>query len=263
MTEKRHVPAETHEKNLSASKVKSHAQCPLSYWFSYMSGETRTKPSKGYREMGTAVHEAIEQVLRDNTDARDSGILSHRFKRVYRDENPECPEHLYENGLDCCDVAARFIEKNRELEFRAFEIRHEYHIGEVGKDFTAIMDVVTDEGIIDWKTGKRNDPDGNPRDYRLREELIQGMVYAGAYLNKYGEYPEYVCFAYLGDAEAAWKSPNEDMWGKMKQYAKATVKSQETGEFPAKTGGHCNFCDYEFVCPAQDVSMANVSYWKY
>lgn len=263
MSEKRHVPDETHAKNLSASKVKSHAQCPLGYWFSYLSDEDRTKPQAGYREKGSAVHEAIEEVLRDNPDTRDAGILSHRFKRTYREKDPQIAENMYEDGLDCCDVAARYIENNREMTFSEFEIRHEYRIESLKKEFTAIMDIVTEDGIVDWKTGSRTDYQGELHDYRIREEKIQGMVYAGAYLNKYGEYPDYVRFVYLGGEELFELNPNKQMWEEMKQYAKAVLESQSTGQFPAKEGGHCGFCDYEFVCPAKDHSMANVSYWKF
>jgi len=265
MTETRPVPDYLFDEYLSASRVKTFSQCPLKWWFGYAADEKRTKPEKGYREKGTAVHEAIEDTLLDDESIRDSGILSHRFKRAYREKDPDIPEWMYDSGLNCCDNAAKYIEKYaQDMTFRGFEVEHQYHVGgEVNQGFNAKMDIVTGEGVLDWKTGKRQDSDGNVREYRKREELIQGMVYAGAYLNKYGEYPEYVTFVYLGDGEIRNLQPTEERWSEMKQYARSLLQAMGAGNFPAKTGGHCSFCDYEYVCPAQETSMANVSYWKY
>lgn len=258
------VPDETHEKNLSASKVKATAQCPLKYWYQYISGETRTKPEAGYRDRGSAVHEAIEEVLRDDPTTRNSSVLASRFKREYRAWDPDIPEWMYDTGLKACDNAAKFLEKYDDLEIRDIEVRHEYIVGgEVNEQFTAIMDLCTERFIVDWKTGKRNDNDGNPREYNLRDEKIQGMVYAGAYLDKYGEYPEKVIFVYLGDGEIAKKEPSQDKWDEMKRYARNHVQMEQAEDFPAKPGGHCSFCDYEYCCPATDVSMGNISFWKY
>jgi CRISPR/Cas system-associated exonuclease Cas4 (RecB family) len=244
MTETRPVPDHLFDEKLSASRIKEFAQCPLKWWFDYAADEHRTKPEKGYRELGTAVHEAIEDTLLDDDSIRDSGTLSHRFKRAYRDKDPDVPEWMYDRGLNCCDNAAKYIEQNADMEFRGFEVEHQYHIGgEVNKSFNAKMDIVTDTGLVDWKTGKRKDSDGDVREYRKREELIQGMVYAGAYLNKYGEHPEYVTFVYLGDGEIRNLQPTEERSSQMKQYARALLQAMGAGEFPAKTGGHCSFCD--------------------
>lgn len=265
MEEERPVPDELFDEYLSASRIKTFAQCPLKWWFGYASDEDRTKPEKGYRAKGTAVHEAIEDTLLDDRDLRDSGILSHRFKRAYRDKNPDIPQWMYDSGLDCCDNAAKYIEKHcQDTTFEGFEVEHQYHVGgQVNKGFNAKMDVITDTGIIDWKTGKRKDSNGDVREYRTREEVIQGMVYAGAYLDKYGEQPDSVTFVYLGDGEIRNLRPKDDRWDQMKQHARSLLQSMGAGNFPAKKGGHCSFCDYEFVCPAQETSMANVSYWKF
>lgn len=267
VTKKRHVPDELFDEKLSATRVKKFAQCPLSWWFDYARDEQRKKPSAGYLEKGTAVHNSIEEVMLENPDVRDPGILSHKFKHHYRTvEDPDIPERMYDDGLNCCDNAAKFFasEHLEGEEIRGIEVEHQYHVGgEVNSDFNAKMDIVTDRGLVDWKTGNAKNSDGEIADYRKRDELIQGMVYAGAYLNKYGEHPEYVKFVYLGDGNVRVRYPDQEQWGQMKQYARALQQAMGSGEFPAKTGGHCSFCDYEYVCPAQDTSMANVSYWKY
>lgn len=264
MTDERPVPGDIFQENLSASKVKGFAQCPLKHWYQYLSDETRTKPSAGYRELGSAVHESIEEVLQENREMRDASILSHRFKQLYRYKDPDVPENLYDRGLNVLDTAAKFIENNRSASIREIELRHEFQVGgRIDHGYTAIMDIVTDNGIWDWKTGSCTDSDGETRDYIIRDEIIQGMVYASAYLNKYGEYPEYVKFVYLNEPGVRTLDPTKDKYDKMLAYSSSLLNAWETGEFPAKTGSHCGFCDYEYVCEAQEVSMANVSYHLY
>jgi RecB family exonuclease len=265
MTEKRPVRDELFGENLSASRLKKFAQCPLSWWFDYSKQEDRKKPSAGYLEKGTAVHNSIEEVMINHPDIRDAGTLAHKFKKHYRAvENPDISEKMYEDGLDCCDNAAKFVAEHLDEEVLGIEVEHQYHVGgEVNADFNAKMDITTEKGVVDWKTGNAKNSDGEVADYRKRDELIQGMVYAAAYLNKYGRDPEYVKFVYLGDGNVRPRYPDSSMWSQTKQYARALQQAMGSGEFPAKTGSHCSFCDYEFVCPAQETSMANVSYWKF
>lgn len=260
------VPKSTLDYNFSASKVKSFATCALKYWYQYASDETRTKPSEGYREVGIAVHEAIEEVMEDHIDTRDAGILAHRFKEKYRKKDPDVPEYLYERGLNCCDNAAKWWEHAGDVDVRGLEVREEFTINVPGleKQFTAIMDVVVDGQIWDWKTGWPEDNNGDLYDRIPREEMIQGSVYATAYFNKYGEYPEGVTFLYLRDGvEARTIDVTDEKWNQMVQYAKMLQNAQEEERFPAEPGSHCNFCDYEYVCESRDVSMGNVTYWKY
>lgn len=265
MNRKRRVAEHLFDENLSASRVKKFATCPLKWWFSYSRKETRTKPEKGYREKGDAVHKAIENTLLEDETIRDAGILSHRFKEKFRQKNPDIPEKMYEDGLDCCDNAAKYLQKFVEPDaIRDIEVEHQFHVGgEVNESFNAKIDLTTDTSVVDWKTGNALNADGEHADYRKRDELIQGMVYAAAYLNKYGEYPKEVVFVYLGDGEVSDFTPDREKWTQAKQYARALLQAMGSGEFPANPGEHCSFCDYEYVCPAQDTSMANVTYEKY
>ncbi|AGM11946.1 PD-(D/E)XK nuclease [Haloarcula californiae tailed virus 1] len=265
MTEEtRSVPQDVREHPLSASRVKKFAQCPLSWWYNYVKEETRTKPGEGYLGLGNAVHDSIEAELKEQGGTPNSSTLAHRLKRRYREEDPDIPEWMYDKGLKCCDNAAKFFAEYDDLNIREIEAEHRYAVkGSVNAMFNAKMDVTTDRFIIDWKTGNAHDSDGNIRDYRIRDELIQGMVYAGAYLDRYGEYPDKVIFVYLGDGTVRRSDPSQDRWEEMKQYARSLLQAMDAENFPAKTGGHCGFCDYQFVCPAQDHSMADVSYWKY
>lgn len=246
---------------LSASQLKTWKRCPKSYEFKYKDVFKPTKAPKGYRSMGSAVHESIENVMECNPDLRDEEQLNWRFTEELMDLDYDYPEAMHDNVMTCIANAARYISDRDDAEIRGLEVDHEFTVNrpDISYPFRAIMDVCTDTEIWDWKTGKR----------RKKDETIQAAVYLAAYTNKYGEVPEAIRFVYLKEREVGTISRTDNEgnefwsldeqpngWDEVIDLAKQILRGWETDEFPAKPDeGKCYWCDYEIFCPASKVGV--------
>lgn len=246
---------------LSASQLKSFKRCPRSYEFSYKDDYPETKAPKGYRAMGSAVHEAIENVMRRAPTLRDETMLEDRFQRELDGLDYEYPAEMDEKVDTCISNAAAYIASRTDAEIQGLEVDHEFTVDrpDLTYPFRAIMDVCTTEEIWDWKTGKR----------REQDEQIQGAVYLAAFMNKFNRPPEAIRFIYLKDREVGsiertdehgqefWSESKEpEGWEQVVSLAKRILRSWEKDEFPAKPSeSKCFFCDHEIFCEASKAGV--------
>ncbi|WP_158228648.1 PD-(D/E)XK nuclease family protein [Halorubrum sp. C191] len=244
---------------LSASRIKTFARCPLSYWFKYISDHEDVEPPGVPLRFGSRVHEAIEDVIAEDRAPLDrQDILESELLAAFESKTQySVPDEKLSTGADCMRTAARFI-ANDQPSVRGVEQRVEFGIDIPDPvPTTAIMDLVTDDGLIDWKTG-------SIRDYTSHQEKIQGAVYMGAYLAEYGEPPESVRFVYLKEERVRSVEPSDEVWEYMTDYARRLVEAEESGQFPASTGSYCrSVCPYEVYCPAADAGAGTVPYEQY
>lgn len=249
--------------DLSASRIKTHASCPEKYNLKYIKQLTPTKGKKGYGEMGSWVHLAIENVLSDHSGDFNEHTLNSKLKQEFFriGDTDEIDKTVIDddkkgNALDCLEVAARYISAQSPT-IRGLEVPVNFHIDTDAVDRTAYgkIDVVTESGEIwDWKTGSIND------NYTPRDELIQGSVYMAGYHNEYGELPEAIKFVYAKEEKVREVEPDEDSWQEMVQYARRLVQNEERGEFEAKPeSGKCYFCSFEMYCSASAVGVGGVT----
>jgi len=254
-------------KNISASKIKAHSNCPQQLWFRYIKEMEPTKAPKGYREVGSCVHEAIENTIkRANTvEVSSESELKQKIVSEYDmlsklDYN--FPDDMYDRGAKCCRVAATFLKRGpSEIEssewnpeILSLEERVEFAIDndEISTGVTAIMDVCTESEIWDWKTGSiRDDTD--------HEEKIQGSVYMAAYFHEYGNPPETIRFVYLKEGKVRTVDPSDENWQYMIREAKQLLESIETDSYKGQAGDLCYFCDYEFWCDTSPTGFGGVN----
>jgi len=205
------------------------------------------------------VHEAIESVLINNPDEtnqqRLTGLLKQKFYEL--EDSGEYDLSIIDKkqrqtGIDCLEVAARFISK-QSADFRSIEKKVEFKIKEVHKDVIGYIDVVTENGIWDWKTG-------SIRDDTEQDEIIQGSMYMAGYYNEFGEMPEYAKFVYLKEEKVRTFEPNQENWERMMQQARQLVSAQSTGNFPPDPEeSKCYFCGFEMYCSASTVSAGQIN----
>lgn len=240
--------------NLSASQIKKHSQCPKAYEFRYETDIDPTKEQKEYLHLGSRVHESIEEVLESGHPGLDDvRLLKTAIQKEFRGKQQyEIPKKLYGQGMDCCEVAAKYLSKNQPA-IEEIEARSEYRInGSIDQGVTAIMDLVTDTEVWDWKTGRI-------RDETPHEEKIQGAVYMAGFFDLMESPPEKVKFIYLKEEKVRTLDPNDENWEYMLAHAKKLMRSKESGRFPAKPGDHCYWCDHEFYCDSSPVGLGEVS----
>lgn len=248
------------EYNISASQVKTHAQCPLQYKMRYIDGMEASKKDSDYVKLGSRVHETLEDLLdrEDPPPLHDREILRRIIKEAYKERTDYwIPEGLYEDGLTCCEKAADYLCK-RQPDIRGVEQRVEFDITrpDMETGVTSIMDVITDGEIWDWKTGRI-------RDDTPHEEKIQGSLYMAAYYHLHGEKPDAIRFIYVKEGKVRTLEPTDENWDYMLSRAKSLLHAKKTGEFPANPGDHCYWCAYEFWCPASPVGAGDVPWEEY
>lgn len=248
------------EYNISASQVKSHAKCPLQYWMRYIGDKPNSKKDEGYLALGSRVHEAIEEALK-STETPPFGhpeAMKASIQNAYASlEEHEIPEDFYEDGIQYCAQAAKYLCK-QEPDITGIEERVEFEISrpDMETGVTAIMDITTDTEIWDWKTGRI-------RDETAHEEKIQGAVYMAAYYDEYGREPEAIRFIYLKEGKVRSVEPTDDVWNYMLTRAKDLLKGKREGVFPGKPGDHCYWCGHEFWCPEAPTGVGNVPWEDY
>lgn len=244
--------------HVSASQIKRHAKCPEQYRLRYIEDLEATKQKKGYGELGGLVHESIENVLNENPSERNRSRLTGMLKQEFyslEDSGEYDTEIIDEkqrsDGLDCLEVAARFISK-QSFDIRAIEKFFKFRIDSFGEDALGYIDLVTQNEIWDWKTGRiRDDTD--------RDEVIQGAVYMGGYFNEYGEMPEAIRFVYLKEEKVRTVNPDEDNWDRMLEYARELVNAGRRDYYPPDPEeSKCYFCGFENYCSASAVSPGQI-----
>lgn len=249
------------EYDISASRIKRHAKCPEQYRLRYLEDKEPTKHRKGYMELGSLVHEAIENVLNRNPDENSQSRLTGMLKQEFYglEESDEYDLDLISDkqrsdGLDCLETAAKFIAQQQKegVEIREIEKFVKFNMNAVDKDALGFIDVVTGTGIWDWKTGRI-------RDDTERDEVIQGSVYMAGYFNEYGEMPDHITFVYLKEEKVREVAPTEENWNQMLKHARKLVNAARKDEYPPDPEeGKCYFCDWEMWCSASAVSPGQI-----
>lgn len=247
---------------ISASQIKKYRNCPKQYWFSYKTDKEGTKASKGYLDLGSAVHIAIEEILGDNKPAKYRNKLTHDLKKRYRQteeaqELKKLDESMFQDGLDYLEVAARYID-SRDVDIVGIEEEMAYSLArdDVNARVTGIMDVATENEIWDWKTGTIRDDTGV-------DETIQGAIYMRGYEKEHGEPPDAVRFVYLKEEKERKVEPNDETWDSMLKYARSLMKGIRNEDYEASPGDLCYFCGYEGYCDASPVGAGDIEYEKF
>lgn len=245
---------------LSASSVKTHANCPYRFHLSKIRDLPGTKADKGFLDLGSAVHESIENTLEQDRWAegpRPQNQLRQELISEFRQWDPDVDEDLWDRGMNCLEVAARYLsEAQGGVDVRSLEERFEFSLGrpDISAKFSGYIDVITENGEVwDWKTGS----------VREEGEIIQGAVYMRGYQELYGEPPDKIRFIYLKEEKERALEPNDENWQEMIDHARQCVQDIKRDEFEAKPGDFCYWCDQEGFCEYSPVGAGNVDFMNY
>lgn len=238
---------------LSASGIKSHKNCPEKFRLKYIEGLDGTTGSSPYASLGNAVHESIEEILDHDADLKDKpNQLKEMFLGRYREKDPDIPDDMYDTGLSCLEVAARYVAMQDVNYWRGLEEDFTFALGrpDIDHSFRGIMDVCTDNEIWDWKTGTN---------VHEQDEIVQGMTYAMGYYDKFGVVPNKIRFVYLQKEKERAIEPNDENWQQLLDYTRDVVEAKRNNEFPADPGGSkCYWCSREGYCDASPVGAGGI-----
>lgn len=246
---------------LSASSVKKHKRCPYAFYLAKVERLPGTKPSGGHLELGSAVHESIEEVLgrdRWSSPPRPQNQFRQELISEFRQWNPDIDDDMWDKGMDCLETCAKYWPAYQEdTEVRDLEAEFEFTLGraDISAKFKGFIDVITEDGqILDWKTGS----------VREESEVIQGSVYMKGYQELYGEPPESIKFVYLDEGKERKLEPSDENWDEMIRHAKKCIQDVRREEYdPQPDGSKCYWCDHEMYCGASPVGAGNVDWSRF
>jgi hypothetical protein len=113
--------------------------------------------------------------------------------------------------------------------------------------------------VVDYKTGRPDDPAEILADPVVRGTRLQLAVYALAARAAYGEVPVRASYWYTrdeGDAPPASFDLDDESLERVHEVLRLAVESVQAGMFPARPGvegyfgyENCGYCDFDRVCP--------------
>jgi len=102
-----------------------------------------------------------------------------------------------------------------------------------------------DVEIVDYKTGK-------PKDAKKAAESLQLSVYALAAEEVLELHPSRLAFYNLTSNEPVETARDSKALAKTKQTIAGVADQIRAGDFAAKPGFHCGYCDFKPLCPAHE-----------
>lgn len=250
---------------LSASKIKRYQTCPEQFRLRYLDNEAEpTKEERGYKDLGTAVHDSIEIILEKYPDAGDRDMLEHLLKEEFRKMDPEITSKQRDTALECLETAAKYLSQQKDVDIVSIEDRIEFVLNRDGLKYPSVSycDVIIERDggsreIWDWKTGRI-------RDETPEEEIQQGIMYVIAHTARYGSPPDKMKFIYLKEGKVRSRTPEEADYDEFIEDAKELVRGINTETFPAQPEeSKCYWCDFEYFCPESKVGYAEIPWELY
>lgn len=253
------VPSPRSTPALSPSRAGDFKQCPLLYRFRAV--DRIPEVSTEAQVKGTVVHAALEALYalpaqdRVPTTARD--LVDPAWERVVA-QSPAI------ESLVPADERTAFLDRARALVAGYYELEDPTHFepesceqrveidlddGTPLRGFIDRIDVAPNGMIrvVDYKTGRA------PREFTESKALFQMKFYALMIMRMRGVVPAQLKLMYLADKQELTYAPDEDELRRFERMLsaiwKAILTAGETGDFRAKKGALCKWCDHQALCP--------------
>ncbi|HYL45738.1 MAG TPA: ATP-dependent DNA helicase [Candidatus Limnocylindrales bacterium] len=236
---------------LSASGIETYESCPMKYLFANV-WKIRGGPHASLT-FGSVMHSSIKEFMGQLKQGRkmpldelmaayDRNWLSAGYPDEYQEEEyrREGREQLEKFHLAMCAAPPDVL-----FQEKTFELPLEHEIVVTGR-----MDQVNRLGkgkaeIVDYKTGK-------PKDAKKADGSLQLSVYALAAQDVLDLEPARLVFYNLTSNEPVSTERDAKSLEKTKQKISEVADQIRAGDFPARPGFLCGYCDYKPLCPAHE-----------
>ncbi len=238
--------------HLSASAINDYEQCPLKYMFGHM-WSLRGGPHP-QATFGSVMHRTIQEMVREiskrgampleeamavyDREWSSTGFPDDYQEQEYRKAGREQLEAFHRSYSA---VPARMLYQEK-----TFELPLEHDVVVTGR-----MDQVNrgDDGIeiVDYKTGK-------PRDEKRARTDLQLSIYALAAREVLGLDAKRLVLYNLMTNEAVATTRDAKALSATKEKIDMVASQIRAGDFHAKPGYLCKYCDYRLLCPAYEAA---------
>jgi DNA helicase-2/ATP-dependent DNA helicase PcrA len=240
---------------ISASAIGALESCPQKYLFNY-AWKLRGGPAAAM-SFGSVMHNTIKYFIGElaKGNVLPFAEVERKFELEWTSAGFEDDYQEQEYKKDGVAQLRAFHNRtvveppNAIAQEKTFELPLENNVVLAGRIDQVNRLGSGQEEIIDYKTGK-------PRDAEKARKDVQLSAYALAARDYFDWSPARLTFHYL-QTDVGVSTTRED-----KQLKKFCSEIQEAaadiraGEFPAKPGFACKFCDYESICPAREQGAA-------
>jgi DNA helicase II / ATP-dependent DNA helicase PcrA len=236
---------------LSASAIDAYERCPMKYMFQY-GWNIRGGPSAQLM-FGNVMHTTIREFVAEARKKRrvpleelfaiyerewsSAGFPDEYQEQEYRKAGREQLE-AFHRSFTAHPPDALYQEK-------PFELPLEHNIVVTGRIDQVNRLSGRKVEIVDYKTGK-------VRDAKKAGEDIQLSIYAMAARDVLDLEPERLVFYYLVNNEAVATTRDAKSLKAAKEKIAEVADQIRAGEFPAKPGFMCSYCDFKPLCPAHE-----------
>jgi len=236
---------------LSASAIGAYERCPMQYMFQHMwriRGAASAQLTFG-NVMHTTVKEFVAEVQKRKAVPLEELLAIYDREWMSAGFTDEYHEEEYRKAGR--EQLAAF---HKTYSAAPSDVLHQEKPFELPLDgdvvITGRMDQVNRTGdgaieIVDYKTGR-------PRDAKKADEDLQLSVYALAAREIMDVMPERLAFYNLMTNEPIFTTRDAKSLEKTKQKIAEVAGLIRAGEFPAKPGFSCGYCDYKPLCPGHE-----------
>ncbi|MGA7623990.1 MAG: ATP-dependent DNA helicase [Candidatus Acidiferrales bacterium] len=236
---------------LSVSAIDKYDRCPMRYMFQYV-WSIRGGPH-AMATFGNVMHTTIKEFVGDVAEQRKVSLedLCAIYDREWSAAGYIDDYHAEEYRKAGRDQLKDFYQKytavpvNLLCQEKTFELSLDHDVIVTGR-MDQVNRIAGDKvEIIDYKTGK-------PKDDKAAAKDLQLSVYALAAREVLELDPVRLVFYNLMTNEAVATARDAKALDETKKKIAEVADLIRAGEFPAKPGYGCGFCDYKPICPAHE-----------
>jgi DNA helicase II / ATP-dependent DNA helicase PcrA len=248
---KAYHPPSAEPLQLSASAIETYRTCPMKYLLQQVWG-IRGEPQAAMT-FGNVMHLTIREFVREIRKGRKVpfeevvSIFEREWHAAgFQDDYQE--EEYRKAGIEqlqafCQSYAAAPADVLHQE--KSFELPLDPNVVVFGR-----MDQINRVGpkkieIVDYKTG-------NPKREKQAKDSLQLSLYALAAQEVFELEAERLIFYNLATNEAVTATRDAKALNKAKTIVAEVADEIRAGEFPARPGFSCRYCDYEPICPAHE-----------
>ena len=236
---------------LSASAIETYQMCPKKFLFSAV-WELRGGPA-AQMTFGNVMHSTIKEFVaevkkRKKVDFEEVSAIYDRFwsPAGYLDDYQE--EEYKKEGIEklgAFHASYSAAPADVLMQEKRFELPMEKDVTVLGRIDQVNRIAGDDVEVVDYKTGR-------PKSQKDADTSLQLSLYALAARDVLDLTPARLTFYNLTTNEAVSSARDEKSLAKAREIVATTADLIRTGEYPAKPGFVCGFCDFQALCPAHE-----------